>query len=141
MNASIPSTSPSTTGCSVLAQLTLTGTNPVIQAMFPICPSGTLYPSDPSTGATVNWPLSADGTGAASQMVIYGQMTHVTDRTDVYMAQAGCALGLTVDQVQYLLGRSLTWNNNLQELWDNTGELAISTRSSLPPSCSRGWRS
>jgi hypothetical protein len=37
------------------------------------------------------------------------------------MAQAGCVMPLSEDQVSYILGRSLTWNNNLQQLWDNTG--------------------
>jgi len=73
----------------------------------------------------VHWPLAnnaADGDSLASQLLIYGQVEHRAERTDLHMAQAGCVMRLSADQAQYLLGRSLTWNNGLQELWDNTGD-------------------
>ena len=130
MNASTPQTDPATTGCVILAQLTSTTTPPTLQAFYPICPSTTPVPTNPFTGATVHWPLSAnagDGQGIASDLLIYAQVTHKADRTDVRMAQAGCVMRLGSDQAQYLLGRSLTWNNNLQELWDNTGNGFILT--------------
>lgn len=124
VNASVPQTNPSTSGCMIFAQITSPDKDPVIQALHPICPTGTPHASDPSTGVKIEWPLKklADGTeGAPGQLVLYGNVVHKEDRTDVYMAQAGCVMPLSEDQVSYILGRSLTWNNNLQQLWDNTG--------------------
>ena len=124
MNASIPLSNPATSGCIILAQLT-NSTPPVLQALQPICPSTSTVPTNPATGASVHWPLAnnaADGDSLASQLLIYGQVEHRAERTDLHMAQAGCVMRLSADQAQYLLGRSLTWNNGLQELWDNTGD-------------------
>jgi len=123
MNASTPESNPSASGCVILAQLTDT-TPPILQALAPICPSTSTVPTNPSDGMSVRWPLAAnagDGEGLKSQLLIYGQVAHKTERTDIHMAQAGCVMKLSADQAQYMLGRSLTWNNGLQELWDNTG--------------------
>ena len=123
MNASIPKTEPSTSGCVILAQLTNSMTPPTLQAMYPICPPDTPAPTEPAEGAELPWPIAGnanDGDALKSSLAIYGQIKHKADRTDVYMAQAGCVMLLGKDQAQYMLNRSLTWNNELHELWDNT---------------------
>ena len=129
MNASIPNTDPTTTGCVVLAQLT-SGTPPTLQALYPICPPGTPNAATDISGANINFPLAAnagDGNGVNSDLAIYGGVKHVLDRTDIYMAQPSCVMKLSNAQVQYLFKTSLTWNNGLQELWDNTGNGFIAT--------------
>ena len=127
LNASTPESNPTASGCLILAQLTSPTADtspPILQALIPICPSTSTVPSNPSTGITVPWPIAAnagDGNGLSSQLLLYGQIEHKAERTDIHMAQAGCVMKLSADQAQYLLGRSLTWNNGLQQLWDNTG--------------------
>lgn len=122
INASTPLSNPTTSGCAILAQLS--STEPLtLQALLPLCPAGTPAASDPPTGITIPWPIVAiEGVDASKlKLAIYGDIAHKADRTDIYMAQAGCVMELSAEQIGYLYGRSLTWNNNLQELWDNTG--------------------
>ncbi|WVO17206.1 hypothetical protein L204_104898 [Cryptococcus depauperatus] len=108
-------TTTTTSACILLSQLTeAPGVKPVLQAFLPICSNSSPYPSD-KTGTVVKWPLSEEGTAAASRLAIYGLLEE-----DNNYAKAGCVMELSINQVQYLLGRSLDWNpQNL--LWDNGG--------------------
>ena len=121
MNATFPTASPATAGCLVLAQLTLSITPPIIQAMMPICPNAI----DATTpGTIITWPIADNagvGQGVASSMAIYADVQSNSDRKGLYDARAGCVMSVSTNQVQYLLGRSLTWNNDLEELWDVVG--------------------
>lgn len=122
MNASIPMTNPGSSGCVILAQLTLSTSPPILQGMVPICP-----PSVNTTvgEATVYWPIAAnagDGDGTRSGLEIYAQVLPSLGQTGPYNAKAGCVMQFSTYQVQYLLGRSLTWDNQLQELYDDTAQ-------------------
>jgi len=124
INASVPERDPSISGCVILAQFTANVDPPVLQALIPVCHGETPFPSEPSAGLAVNWPLAsnvADGQALASQLLIYGQVLSEVNQTGDDMARGERVMALTADQAQYLLGRSLTWNNGLQALWDNTG--------------------
>ena len=118
MNATIPTANHANSGCLVLAQLTLSTNPPIIQAMMPICPNA-VDASHP--GTIVTWPIAenaGEGQGVASSMAIYADVQSDSDRTGLYDARAGCVMSVSTNQVQYLLGRSLTWENDLEELWD-----------------------
>lgn len=49
-----------------------------------------------------------ESTAAASGLAIYGKTRATKDGGG--KATAGCVMELTIDQVQYLLGRNLSWN-------------------------------
>ncbi|WVQ78950.1 hypothetical protein IAT38_001042 [Cryptococcus sp. DSM 104549] len=116
-------TSSTSSSCILISQLTLSDASspPVLQAIAPLCTSSTPFPTLPPAPGDNNltWPLSQDGTAAASGMAIYADITEQGEG-DGEGAKAGCVMQLSVDQVQYLLGRSLTWNAGEKELWDNT---------------------
>lgn len=122
MNASIPSTNINSSGCVILAQLTLTSFIPILQAMAPVCPAsnGQVSPS-----VTVHWPIAKnpnDGEGTSSSLAIYGNVLSQGGQSGPYDSEASCVMEIKTQQVQYLLGRSSTWDNTLQELYDDTAQ-------------------
>ena len=55
--------------------------------------------------------MSSGGDGSSSSMAIYGQSAGTS---------AGCVMSLSQMQAMYLLGRALKWDNQQNELWDET---------------------
>ena len=112
----VTSPSSSSNGCIILAQVASLSKPSVLTAMTPICPSSTGdMASQPTTGMTIDWPLSASGDGASSALAIYAQVTGTGDS-----ATAGCVMSLTQMQAMYLLGRKLNWDDSVGEVWDYT---------------------
>lgn len=89
----------STSGCIVLSQVASLSTPYSLTQSLPICPG---------SPATVTWPLSSGGNGAASNMAIYANINN---------GSPGCVMALSQMQAMYLLGRSLEWRAD--GLWDN----------------------
>ncbi|KAK1928023.1 hypothetical protein DB88DRAFT_480097 [Papiliotrema laurentii] len=87
-------------GCIVLSQVaTLTSPYSITQSR-PICPGG---------GATINWPLTSGGNGAASSLAIYAGFQG---------SAPGCMMPLSQMQAMYILGRMLEWRAD--GIWDST---------------------
>jgi hypothetical protein len=110
IDASNPS---SGSGCIIIAQVASLSTPNVLTALIPICPStaGEYASGD----LTVSWPLTTSGDGASSSLAIYGELTSTTGGV-----KAGCVTSLSQMQAMYLLGRSLEWRNDVEEVYDNT---------------------
>ncbi|ODN98070.1 hypothetical protein I350_07712 [Cryptococcus amylolentus CBS 6273] len=108
--------STSSSSCIILSQLTIpSADSPVtLQASIPICSNSSPPADDGSGKRNVTWPLTEEGSGAASSLAIYGNI----DQGDGDLVEAGCVMELSIDQVQYLLGRDLSWNPQ-DQLWDN----------------------
>lgn len=116
LNASAPASQSKSAGCIILAQIASLSSPNILTSMVPICPPSTgEYATKPANGLAIDWPLTTGGDGAASSLAIYGKITG-----GVSGATAGCVMGLSQMQAQYLLGRTLEWNNDLNELWDHT---------------------
>ncbi|KAK8849716.1 hypothetical protein IAR55_005051 [Kwoniella newhampshirensis] len=139
MNITGPkSSSPISThsGCIILSQLIVPSTDQAkLQSSFPLCPSTSVFPSPPNQ--TVNWPLSSQGGGADSSLLIYSNLSE--DEAAAKQIRAGCVMELTLDQVQYLLGRELGWNATNDRLWDFTeGEYVMNGTTGGPLECTTG---
>ncbi|ODO08464.1 hypothetical protein L198_00194 [Cryptococcus wingfieldii CBS 7118] len=111
--------STSSSSCIILSQLTIpSADSPVtLQASIPICSDSSPLADDGSGERNVTWPLAEEGSSAASSLAIYGNI----DKGDGDLVEAGCVMELSIDQVQYLLGRDLSWNPQ-DQLWDNGGD-------------------
>ncbi len=122
-------TSSATTGCIILAQVHELSIPDILTSMIPICPSSAgTFASSPATGETISWPFSPNGDGAASSLAVYAQLTGNGNT-----ATAGCVMSLSEMQVMYILGRSLKWDNTLDEMYDNTaGGYLVDPTSFLP---------
>lgn len=102
-------------GCIILAQLSTLSAPNTITAMKPICPPTAPNPS-PEGGQAVNWPLSEDGDGDASDLAVYGDLPGGDGDT----TKPGCVMMITQRQVAYLWGRDLQWNSSMGAMFDNT---------------------
>jgi hypothetical protein len=95
------------TGCIFIAQVASLGSPLVLTALQPICPSDTV---------TVSWPLTSSGDGASSSLAVYAELTSAEQGG----VTAGCVTDLSQMQAMYLLGRSLEWRNDKEQVYDNT---------------------
>jgi hypothetical protein len=104
-------------GCIILAQIATLSAPDTITAMKPICPPTAPNPSVDG-GEAVSWPLSEDGDGALSSLVVYGDLPG----GDGDPMRPGCVMFLEQMQVAYLLGRDLQWISTLGEMYDLTSK-------------------
>ncbi|KAL7425188.1 hypothetical protein Q5752_000876 [Cryptotrichosporon argae] len=111
-------TTSSSSGCLVLAQLTPPST---LQSLLPICPAGTPYASALG-GTAVPWPLNANGSGTASDLLLFGAVGSDGGEEAPYFARPGCALDLGPEEVQYVLDRTLGFDAASGEVYDYSAE-------------------